>query len=158
MKINPQRALAFSLSRGSDSWYENYTSLFMIVLNIDDDLEDRQFFREALREIDPSITCLNAESGMEALSLLHGQFPQPDYIFLDINMPMMDGKQCLKALKSVPEFESIPVIMYSTSTDTREIHECYDLGAEDFLIKPHSYEKLVNDLISIFAYSKRSPI
>lgn len=130
----------------------------MIVLNVDDDLEDREFFCEALREVDPSITCLIAGSGMEALSLLEEQNPPPDYIFLDINMPMMDGKQCLKMLKSIPHLESIPVIMYSTSTDTREIRECYRLGAEDFLIKPHSYEKLVNDLMSIFAFSKRSPL
>jgi CheY-like chemotaxis protein len=130
----------------------------MIVLNVDDDLEDREFFCEALREVDPSIICLIAGSGMEALSLLQEQITLPDYIFLDINMPMMDGKQCLKALKSIAQFETIPVIMYSTSTDTREIRECYKLGAEDFLIKPPSYEKLVNDLTSIFAFSKRSPI
>ena len=130
----------------------------MVVLNVDDDQEDREFFCEALREIDPSIVCLTAESGMEALSLLQRQTPTPDYIFLDINMPMMDGKQCLKVLKNIPEFAAIPVIMYSTSTDSREIRECYKLGAEDFLIKPHSYEKLVNDLTSIFTFSKRSPI
>lgn len=130
----------------------------MVVLNVDDDLEDREFFCEALREIDPSVTCLVAGSGMEALALLQNQILLPDYIFLDINMPMMDGKQCLKALKSIPELKAIPVIMYSTSTDTREIKECYNLGAIDFLIKPHSYEKLVNDLTSIFAFSRRSPI
>ena len=130
----------------------------MVVLNVDDDQEDREFFCDALREIDPAINCLIAGSGMEALTLLKTRTPLPDYIFLDINMPMMDGKQCLKALKSIPELESIPVIMYSTSTDTREIKECYNLGADDFLIKPHSFEKLVNDLTSIFAFSKRSPI
>lgn len=130
----------------------------MVVLNVDDDQEDREFFCDALREIDPTITCLIAGSGMEALALLENRSPLPDYIFLDINMPMMDGKQCLKALKSTPHLHSIPVIMYSTSTDTREIKECYKLGAEDFLIKPHSYDKLVNDLTSIFAFSKRSPI
>lgn len=130
----------------------------MIVLNVDDDLEDREFFSEALREVDPSITCLLAGSGMEALSLLQQGHTLPDFIFLDINMPMMDGKQCLKALKSIPEYQSIPVIMYSTSTDEREIAECYRLGAEDFLIKPHSYEKLVNDLASIFALARREPI
>lgn len=142
----------------SDYWYENYIFPCMVVLNVDDDQEDREFFCEALREIDPAITCLIAGSGMEALSLLQNQRTLPDYIFLDINMPMMDGKQCLKALKSIPELQSIPVIMYSTSTDTREIKECYKLGAEDFLIKPHSFEKLVNDLNSIFALSRRSPI
>jgi CheY-like chemotaxis protein len=130
----------------------------MVVLNVDDDQEDRNFFCEALREIDPSITCLIAGSGMEALSLLQNQKTLPDYIFLDINMPMMDGKQCLKALKSITELQSIPVIMYSTSADTSEIRECYKLGAEDFLIKPHSFEKLVNDLNSIFALSRRAPI
>lgn len=142
----------------SDSWYKNYSTLRMVVLNVDDDQEDREFFCDALREIDPTITCLIAGSGMEALALLENRSPLPDYIFLDINMPMMDGKQCLKALKSTPNLQSIPVIMYSTSTDTREIKECYKLGAEDFLIKPHSYDKLVNDLTSIFAFSKRSPI
>lgn len=147
----------FSRSR-SDSWYKNYSPLRMVVLNVDDDQEDREFFCDALREIDPTITCLIAGSGMEALALLENRSPLPDYIFLDINMPMMDGKQCLKALKSIPHLQSIPVIMYSTSTDTREIKECYKLGAEDFLIKPHSYDKLVNDLTSIFAFSKRSPI
>jgi len=130
----------------------------MVVLNVDDDQEDREFFCDALREVDPSINCMIAGSGMEALSLLQRKRPLPDYIFLDINMPMMDGKQCLKALKSIPEFQAIPVIMYSTSTDTREIKECYRLGAEDFLIKPHTYDKLVHDLNSIFALSRRSPI
>ena len=130
----------------------------MVVLNVDDDQEDREFFCEALREIDPSVTCLVAGSGMEAIALLQEEEHLPDYIFLDINMPMMDGKQCLRALKSIPELQSIPVIMYSTSTDSREIRECYNLGAEDFLIKPHSFEKLVNDLNSIFALSRRSPI
>jgi CheY-like chemotaxis protein len=130
----------------------------MVILNVDDDQEDREFFCDALREIDPSITCLVASGGKEALSLLQKQKTLPDYIFLDINMPMMDGKQCLRSLKNMPDFRSIPVIMYSTSTDTREIQECYKLGAVDFLIKPHSYEKLVNDLTSIFALSKRTPI
>ena len=142
----------------SDSWYKNYSTLRMVVLNVDDDQEDREFFCDALREIDPSITCLVAGSGMEALALLENRSSLPDFIFLDINMPMMDGKQCLKALKSIPHLQAIPVIMYSTSTDTREIKECYRLGAVDFLIKPHSYDKLVNDLTSIFAFSKRSPI
>lgn len=158
MKINPQAWTEGAEEYCSDRWYKNYSIAPMIVLNVDDDQEDREFFRDALKEIDPSITCLMAESGMEALSLLQGHMPLPDFIFLDINMPMMDGKQCLRKLKSVPELEPIPVIMYSTSTNTREIRECYKLGAVDFLIKPNSYEKLVNDLVSVFAFSRRAPI
>lgn len=130
----------------------------MVILNVDDDAEDREFFCEALREIDSSIICLLADSGAQALSILQNHQPLPDYIFLDINMPLMDGKACLKHLKTIPGLKQIPVIMYSTSTDTREIRECYALGAEDFLIKPNNYEKLVNDLTSIFAFSKRFPV
>lgn len=156
MKINPQGECLTLFKQRSDSWYKNYIFSGMVVLNVDDDQEDREFFCDALREIDPAITSLVANSGMEALSLLESLTVLPDFIFLDINMPMMDGKQCLKILKAVPEFRSIPVIMYSTSTDTREIRECYKLGAVDFLIKPHSFQKLVNDLNSIFAFSKRS--
>jgi CheY-like chemotaxis protein len=128
----------------------------MIILNVDDDQEDREFFVDALKEIDPTITCLVAGRALEALRMLENLQTLPDYIFLDINMPVMDGKQCLQRIKSVPEFVSIPVIMYSTSTDTSEIRECYRLGAADFLIKPNSFEKLVNDLTSIFEYSRRS--
>lgn len=142
----------------SDSWYENYTCPDMVVMNVDDDQEDREFFCDALREIDPGITCLTATSGREALELIRTLPVPPDYVFLDINMPMMDGKQCLRILKTMPGLQSTPVIMYSTSTDTREIKECYKLGAEDFLIKPYSFEKLVHDLNSIFAFSKRSPM
>lgn len=142
----------------SSRWYGNLCPGFMVVLNVDDDQEDREFFCHALREVDPAITCLVAGSGMEALSLLQHLETLPDYIFLDINMPLMDGKQCLKALKGMIELQSIPVVMYSTSTNTHEIRECYQLGADDFLIKPNRYEKLVNDLNSIFALSKRTPI
>lgn len=146
------------VSTGSDSGNENYRLVSMVILNVDDDAEDREFFRDALYEIDSSITCLVAANAMEALTLLKTRQPLPDYIFLDINMPMMDGKQCLKALKSIEEFSTIPVIMYSTSTDASEIGECYQLGADDFLIKPHSFDKLINDLSSIFALSRRTPI
>ena len=130
----------------------------MVILNVDDDQEDREFFCDALREIDGSAICLTAASAMEALSMLQSDLPMPDYIFLDINMPMMDGKTCLKELKRIPALKDIPVIMYSTSTDTKEIKECYQLGAEDFLIKPNNFEKLVNDLTSIFSFSKRSQV
>jgi CheY-like chemotaxis protein len=130
----------------------------MVILNVDDDPEDREFFCDALKTIDRTVLCLTAGSGIEALSMLQSHLPLPDYIFLDINMPMMDGKTCLRELKTIPELKEIPVIMYSTSTDTKEIRECYRLGADDFLIKPNSFEKLVNDLISIFAFSKRSSV
>ena len=114
----------------------------MIVLNVDDDLEDREFFCEALREIEPSVTCLVAGSGMEALALLHDQTTLPDYIFLDINMPVMDGKECLTELKQNSKFREIPVIIYSTTNDPTEIKSFYRLGASSFMHKPNTFRQL----------------
>ena len=70
MKINPQASWCARESKASDSWYKNYIKWHMVVLNVDDDQEDREFFRDALREVDPTITCLMAKSGTEALVIL----------------------------------------------------------------------------------------
>jgi CheY-like chemotaxis protein len=127
----------------------------MIILHVDDDSEDSEFFCEALREIDASTQFRTASNGREALKSLNSSTDLPDYIFLDINMPLMDGKTCLAEMKKNNRFKNIPVIMYSTTSDTNEIRECYKLGASDFLIKPNDFNKLCEDLVSIFTQLKR---
>ncbi len=67
----------------------------------------------------------------------------------------MDGKTCLAEIKKETRLLSIPVVMYSTTSDTNQIRECYKLGAFDFLIKPNTLQKLSEDLTSIFAQMKR---
>ena len=127
----------------------------MIIFYADDDAEDCDFFGEALRKIDASTEYSTASNGREALQMLHNASELPDYIFLDINMPLMDGKACLQEIKKIIRLKHIPVIMYSTTSDTKEIKKCYDLGAFDFLIKPNEFQKLCEDLISIFTELKR---
>jgi CheY-like chemotaxis protein len=126
----------------------------MIVFYADDDTEDCELFEEALREIDSELVPVIAKDGKQALTLLEIMPVLPDYIFLDINMPVVDGKKCLIEIKKNPRLKDIPVIMYSTTSDTNEIQQYYKLGAHDFLIKPNNFNILCDSLESIFNLSK----
>jgi CheY-like chemotaxis protein len=73
----------------------------------------------------------------------------PNVIFLDINMPQMNGWQCLSALKSDPATKEIPVIIYSTSSHERDKQIAMELGASGFITKPSNYHSLRSILTSI---------
>jgi CheY-like chemotaxis protein len=128
----------------------------MVILVVDDDQEDSEFFKEAVAEVDAEIKTWVAKDGRDALRLLTRELVlPPDYIFLDINMPIMNGRETLIEIKKNTRLRDIPVIMYSTTSDTKEIKSYYDLGAYDFLIKPHHFNKLVEALGSIVVSTKR---
>jgi CheY-like chemotaxis protein len=126
---------------GSYSMYRN-RFLTMTILHVDDDKDDRELLAEALEQIDPSICCINAHDGQELLSMLQQNKILPDYIFLDVNMPLMDGRQCLAELKKDKKLKNIPVVIYSTTTNTQEIRDLSELGACDFLSKANSFGEL----------------
>ena len=70
-----------------------------ILMIVDDDTDDRFFFRSAIRKNNPSYECIEAENGDDALKQLRKAKYLPDFIFLDLNMPKMDGRECLEELK-----------------------------------------------------------
>ncbi len=117
----------------------------MTILNVDDDEEDIEIFCDAVREIDPSIICLIAKSADEALQILNSDIALPSYIFLDINMPKVDGNACLKEIKKDARLHRIPVIMYSTNTRSTDIEIYKSLNA-GFLVKQNSFYELVAEL------------
>lgn len=117
----------------------------MTILNVDDDLEDIEIFCDAVREIDPSIICLVAKSAEEALQILNSDIELPEYIFLDINMPKVDGNSCLRDIKKDSRLSKIPVIMYSTYSRKADIETYKSLGTR-FLVKQNSYNDLVVEL------------
>lgn len=119
----------------------------MIFMIIDDDRDDRFFFKEALTKMLCSVKCLGANGGIEALELLRKTKQLPNFIFLDLNMPQMDGRECLKQLKSDQKLKNIPVIMYSTSFSEETINELYELGASRFLNKPEDINQLPAQII-----------
>lgn len=127
----------------------------MIILAVDDDLEDCEFFCDAIKEIDSSIVVMKARNGSDALHLLGNHLLLPDFIFLDINMPMMDGRECLLEIKKNPKLQRIPVVMYSTTNNKNEIQEYKNMGA-NFLVKPSHFFKLVKSLAFILGYSNKN--
>jgi CheY-like chemotaxis protein len=115
--------------------------VFMTLLLVDDDADDRKLFFEAVREVDQTITCVAASNGMEALAMLqNGELSPPDYIFLDLRMPGLSGEECLLELKKDVRLAAIPVIVYTTSRDVRESVRLKQLGAVHFMSKPVSPE------------------
>ncbi len=116
-------------------------------LVIDDDTDDRELFTEALASVDPIIVCDQATDGAEALKrLTEKDIDQPDIIFLDINMPVMDGWQFLTRLKEEDAYKLIPVIVYTTSSNQKDKRIADDLGALCFITKPHAFGRLKNML------------
>jgi CheY-like chemotaxis protein len=122
-----------------------------LVLIVDDDVDDRLFFCEALAEINPVIECLTAKDGMEALDKLNKCATLPDFIFLDSNMPRMDGKKCLEELKKSNRYISIPVIMYSTSKNEEDMAISKRLGALAFIKKPVFFEEIRDTIAHVLS-------
>ena len=119
-------------------------------LLVDDDTDDTSLFREVLEEVNPSIIFNWAEDGQEALQFLKNEDSElPDIIFLDLNMPRMGGKECLAEIKNDAKLHKIPVIMYTTSSQSRDIEETMQKGAICFITKPTNMKELKNILSSI---------
>lgn len=117
---------------------------------VDDDEDDQEIFLSVIANVAPAVTCSLAANGYEALKSLAEYDILPDLIFLDLNMPLMDGKQFLREVKKDTRFKQIPVIVLTTSSDTATINATKALGAENFVTKPDKYsgwEEKLKELI-----------
>lgn len=119
------------------------------VVLIDDDHDDFEIFSMALKEADPSINCVYYDSAKEALTkLTEPNASVPDFIFLDLNMPGMNGLQFLESLKESTAAH-LPVIIYSTSILPAHREKINKLGVLNSFIKPFSHRELIKILKSI---------
>ena len=130
----------------------------LTVFIIDDDADDKEMFFEVVAEINKSIRCISASNGDEALQMLQNDNLHPDFIFVDLNMPRMSGKQLLGQLKNMERFIAVPVIIYSTSKLDSDKEETRQLGAEYFLTKPSSIQQLKKELEFVFAKRYKDPL
>ena len=138
-----------SLKFGSKAKYVKKKSEFFL---IDDDLDDQELFVMALQEVDKNFSCTVANSGIEALQKLKEDTSfVPDYIFLDVNMPKMNGIQCLAEIRKLPHLRDVQVIMFSTSSDKKIVQASRELGATDFQVKPAGLGLLIEKLATIVA-------
>ncbi|WP_276484051.1 response regulator [Paraflavitalea pollutisoli] len=132
--------------------------MYNTLLLVDDDTDDAELFVEALQEIDDTVTCYAAADGRQALEHLDQHSTKPDIIFLDINMPGMNGWQCLTELKENPANKNIPVIIYSTSAAKRDRDIAAKLGALGFITKPADYQELKNILRQLLSQTNEQQL
>lgn len=134
----------------------------MKILFIDDDPDDTDLFCEVVAFLNETelvsiqhrtIECLTANSGCAAVEILRRLEAPPDLIFMDINMPMMSGKECLQHLKHLEKYAKIPIVMLSTTCTDDQIKELKMLGAVDCITKPTSFNGLVK-LLSKHVYAE----
>lgn len=124
----------------------------MKLLLVDDDEDDRDFFLEVVEAITQNVECTSAQNGLDAWQLLNEKAYIPNLIFLDLNMPIMNGKQFLSEIKKNTNLKDIPVIILSTSSDESIIKEVKNLGASDFITKPNKLSMLEFRLREVFAH------
>jgi CheY-like chemotaxis protein len=123
-------------------------------LLVDDDIDDIIIFQETLRKVDDKIQLFYVHDGKDAIDFLaDSKGVLPGLIFLDINMPRMDGKECLRHLKQDEKLKHIPVLMYTTSSQSSDIEETMMTGAMAFITKPWG----VNELNTLLTAIARTP-
>ena len=114
-----------------------------IVLYADDDLDDKEWVNDACKKANSSLELKFVENGKEVLKYLENidGGKVPSLIVLDLNMPELDGRQTLKALKTHPAYQKIPVAVVTTSSSRIDRDVCQKLGAAVFLTKPDTYNE-----------------
>jgi CheY-like chemotaxis protein len=130
------------------------------ILMADDDADDRRLTRDALEESRLANDLRFVENGEELLDYLRhkGKFanaesaPRPGLILLDLNMPRMDGRTALKEMKADPDLRQIPVTVLTTSKADEDIFRSYDLGVNSYIVKPVTFEALVDILQTLDKY------
>jgi CheY-like chemotaxis protein len=108
----------------------------------DDDEDDRLFFKDALSDIPLKSNVVEFENGVDLMAELLKSTVVPDVFFLDLNMPLMNGYECLHDIRGEEKFSKIPIVIYSTSFNQREIDRLKKDGADRYIQKPTSFNQL----------------
>lgn len=138
-------------------FFYNLTALIMLIFYVDDDSDDRELFSYAIKSVDPRIVLVAFESGEDLLTFIRSGTPLPDFIFMDINMPKMNGYECVQEIRSREIFNTVKIIMYSTSFNPDEQSRFNQPGV-DFLIKPSELENLVQYIEMLIVKNNFTPL
>jgi len=124
----------------------------------DDDADDRQFFTEIVGDNENVSSIHTQSSGDELLKVLHNPPPAANLVFLDLNMPIKNGYEVLKEIRTSPDLKDVPVIILSTSNDAGSVNRAKSLGANLYVAKPGTFEdfkKIMDRVVSIDWYKHR---
>ncbi|SOE23686.1 CheY chemotaxis protein or a CheY-like REC (receiver) domain [Spirosomataceae bacterium TFI 002] len=119
----------------------------------EDDPDDREFFKEALEQLNFDTELTFSNNGVELMSCLEVlvRHPPPHVIFLDLNMPMKNGFQCLEEIRNTPKLRDIPVVIFSTTGDIDSVDKTYNQGANYYICKPNSFQLLVKAIEKVLS-------
>lgn len=117
---------------------------------IDDDFDDQELFGHALKHLDVSVDFVTANDGVHAIEKLKAD-PNlnPYFIFVDVNMPKMNGVECLVEIKKISRVKNVPVYLYSTYADPKTLKAGRQHGAVDVVVKAHNMKELEQTLAKI---------
>ncbi|MHA3787494.1 response regulator [Flavobacterium hauense] len=117
----------------------------------DDDRDDVDFFQYVLESVRPGCNLTVFSNGQELVDALHATTEIPDFIFLDINMPFMNGLEALRIIKGISAMASVPVIVYSTSGIEDDVSRAIKYGAVSYVVKPSNLKDLEKIIERILA-------
>lgn len=131
-----------------------------VLLVVEDDQDDQILLVDALQATGYRPRLEFVQDGQELLDYLlcKGNYtdpkraPRPSLVLLDLRMPRLDGPGALERIKSDPRLRRIPVVVMTTSWSERDIARCYDVGASSFIIKPVTFDKLVEVMRRLCGY------
>lgn len=129
------------------------------VLLADDNKSEHIFFAHCLKFINKAINLHFVSGGVALMNYLKDPAtPLPDILFLDVNMPVKNGKQCLAELRADERFDQMPIVMYSTSDAQSDTDETFILGADLYVRKPVEIEDLVSLLRAVLTVYEQDKI
>lgn len=108
---------------------------------IDDDVDDQEIFCTVLEIIAPACKCITASNGQIALEMITAGKVSPNIVFLDLNMPLMNGRQFLLEINRLKLLQEIPIIVLTTSGDMNTKVSVLESGARDFITKPDKFSE-----------------
>lgn len=128
----------------------------------DDDPDDRLLFEDALKKLTIPTNLTMSGDGIELMANLKivVKPPPPDIIFLDLNMPIKNGFECLEEIRGIPKLKDIPIVIFSTTLNENAVNKTYQKGATHYICKPRSFAllvKAIETVLTIEMWQKPQP-
>ncbi len=123
----------------------------MHILLADDDLDDCMLFEDVLRELftKPWLSVVN--DGRQLMNFLAGAVTLPDILFLDLNMPLKNGYECVKEIRQSKQLQKIPIVIFSTSAKPAAVEVLYEQGINLYIKKPDDFQVLIHMIQKVLA-------
>jgi CheY-like chemotaxis protein len=135
---------------------EAINSVFKNIWLADDDVDDCELFEDVISEILPDANLTVIPNGDELIKMLTPA-RKPDILFLDINMPVKDGMDCLIEIRAQRHFSRLPIVVFSSSRESKFVDASYGYGANLYYSKPTSFKQLIDGLSSLFRMNWDDP-